>query len=152
MQVHIIIGVGSLTDLENGGRFGTLADFGGTANDPTFISLHCMVDYIFEEWLQRQDNPSYQGPSSSLFAGHAAEDCAMGFIPIYTAPDVFKTADHFGYYYAPFQSANDSLTMPTSDSDTSDSGNESNSGFVLESFPLVTIIALLSSMVAMFHF
>ena len=140
MQVHIILGIGSLSDIADGSSsflVGTMADAAASPNDPIFINHHAMLDYIFEEWLQRQDSPSYEGPTNSLFPGHAAGDCAVPFIPVYTHSNIFQSADHFGYYYAGPES-------------TDDSGTSSDSGSILEPFLLVTVISLLSLLLIVF--
>ena len=134
MQVHIILGIGSLSE-STVPRVGTMADVAASPNDPAFINHHTMVDYLFEKWLEGQSSPSYQGPTNLLFPGHAAGDCAVPFIPIYTHSDVFRTADHFGYYYATPES--------TTERDT-------GSGSILKPLLPVTVIVLLSLMMHVF--
>lgn len=69
-------------------------------NDPVFINHHTMVDYIFEQWLQKYPNGVYGGPSNDRkFAGHSSVDCIVPFMPLYTHMDMFKPAEDFGYSY-----------------------------------------------------
>ena len=70
------------------------------ANDPVFINHHTMIDCLFEQWLMNHTNRENMYPASldAKFAGHAANDCIVPFIPLYTHEEVFlKSADDYGY-------------------------------------------------------
>ena len=129
MQVHIILGVpGPLRASETcevpsdtgpcatlSPDEGAMADVRASPNDPMFINHHAMIDLIFEMWLQKYPSATYGGPTNnSKFPGHAAGDCAVPFMPVFTHSEAFKTADNFGYSYEPLE--DDTTTTPTTDS------------------------------------
>ena len=129
MQVHIILGVRSHLSCENcptiapNGMeacplsYGAMADVRASPNDPVFINHHAMIDLIFEMWLQQHPNASYGGPPiNSKFPGHAAGDCAVPFISVYTHSQAFSTSENFGYYYTPLEAIDASPTAsPTTE-------------------------------------
>ena len=65
-----------------------------------FITTPCMIDLIFKMGLQKYSSASYGGPpSNSKFASHAARDCVVPFMPVFTHSQAFQRAENFGYYY-----------------------------------------------------
>ena len=83
------------------GIYGTIGDIPIAANDPVFINHHTMIDCLFEQWLTKNRNRSenmYPASLDAQFAGHAAGDCIVPFIPLYKHGEVFlKSADDYGY-------------------------------------------------------
>lgn len=62
-------------------------------NDPVFINHHTMIDCLLEQWLT-----SHPATLQSQFAGHAAGDCIVPFIPLFNHSEVFsKSANDFGF-------------------------------------------------------
>ena len=130
MQVHIILGAksfgGDICEPDNTpacasspekSKNGAMADVRASPNDPVFIHHHAMIDLIFEEWLKNHPSASYGGPPrNSKFPGHAAEDCTVPFMPVFTHSEAFKTADNFGYSYEPLE--DDTTTVPTTTGST----------------------------------
>ena len=89
LQVHVLVGI-----------HGTIGDIPIAANDPVFINHHTMIDCLFEQWLMSHPNRENMYPTSldAMFAGHAAGDCMVPFIPVYNHNEVFlKSAEDFGY-------------------------------------------------------
>ena len=77
---------------------GTIGKIPIAANDPVFVNHHTMIDCLFEQWLTSHPNRQYPPSLQSQFAGHAAGDCMVPFIPLYNHGDVFsKSADDYGY-------------------------------------------------------
>ena len=81
---------------------GTIGDIPIAANDPVFINHHTMIDCLFEQWLTKHSKASRENMYPALldakFAGHAANDCIVPFIPVYNHIEVFsKNADDYGY-------------------------------------------------------
>ena len=70
------------------------------SNDPVFINHHTMIDCIFEQWLRNHPLPNRMYPAQLRpeFAGHAAGDCLVPFIPVYNHSFFFNhISDDFGY-------------------------------------------------------
>ena len=70
------------------------------SNDPVFINHHTMIDCIFEQWLRNHPLPNRKYPAQLRpeFAGHAAGDCIVPFIPVYSHSYFFnRISDDFGY-------------------------------------------------------
>ena len=89
VEVHVLVGFN-----------GTIGEIPIAANDPVFINHHTMIDCLFEQWLTSHTNRTNMYPASldAQFAGHAANDCIVPFIPLYTHEEVFlKSADDYGY-------------------------------------------------------
>ena len=89
MQVHILLD-------------GTMGDVPIASNDPVFINHHAMIDCIFEQWLRNHPLPNRMYPAQLRpdFAGHAAGDCIVPFIPVYNHSYIFNhISDDFGYKY-----------------------------------------------------
>ena len=78
---------------------GTIGSIPIAANDPVFINHHTMIDCLFEQWLQSsRSNKQYPRTLDPKFAGHAAGDCIVPFIPVYNHGEVFsKSANDYGY-------------------------------------------------------
>ena len=90
-RVHIYIG-------------GTMLDVPKASNDPIFFLHHCMIDHIYELWLdQFSDNelPSYE-PSTFNYGvgpGHNIDEYLVPIFPLYTNRDMHKRATSLGYTY-----------------------------------------------------
>ena len=90
-RVHIYIG-------------GTMLDVPTASNDPIFFLHHCMIDRIYELWLdQFTDNelPSYE-PSTFNYGvgpGHNIDEYLVPIFPLYTNRDMHKRATALGYTY-----------------------------------------------------
>ena len=59
-----------------------------------------MIDCIFEQWLRNHPLPNRMYPAQLRpeFAGHAAGDCIVPFIPVYNHSYFFnRISDDFGY-------------------------------------------------------
>ena len=131
MQVHILLGLDSFGDKGCGkpkdtrvckstpdkSESAAMADVRASPNDPVFIHHHAMIDLIFEEWLKSHPSATYGGPpSNSQFPGHAAGDCAVPFMPVFTHSEAFKRASTFGYSYEPLEEDTTTTNTPTTDS------------------------------------
>ena len=128
MQVHIILGLGNLPDNCESDQptptEGAMADIRASPNDPVFINHHAMIDLIFEMWLQDHPGASYEGPpTNSKFPGHAAGDCAVPFIPVYTHSQIFKLAGNFGYSYTELEAIDSTAPAITTAADSNASPN-----------------------------
>ena len=85
IQVHILLN-------------GTMINPQLAVNDPVFINHHTMIDCLLDQWLTSHPDRQYPTALQSQFAGHAAGDCVVPFVPLYNHGDVFsKSADDFGY-------------------------------------------------------
>ena len=118
-QVHVLVGYN-----------GTIGEIPIAANDPVFINHHTMIDCLFEQWLQ-SSHPNKEYPSMTLdarFAGHAADDCIVPFIPLYNHGDVFsKSANDYGYSCSLSSFlATDPLPTNTPDNPGNQPGNPGN--------------------------
>ena len=98
MQVHIILGIGDFSLVENlaSNMTGVMGDVSASPNDPVFINHHTMVDCILEEWLQSHPDRVYPDIPEKL-KGHQREGVIVPFFPIFKHSDMFQTADNFGY-------------------------------------------------------
>ena len=79
---------------------GTMGEVPIASNDPVFINHHTMIDCIFEQWLRNHPLPNRMYPAQLRpeFAGHAAGDCIVPFIPVYNHSYFFNhISDDFGY-------------------------------------------------------
>ena len=87
----------------NGLDAGTMSNVPASANDPIFLSHHTMIDYIFEQWLQKNPTALYVGPDTRgkypTLKGHGLTDALIPFIPLVSNNQAFKPASFFGYGY-----------------------------------------------------
>ena len=92
-----------------------MGDVRASPNDPVFIHHHAMIDLIFEEWMKNHSSKTYEGPPNNpKFPGHAAGDCAVPFMPVFTHSEAFKPAETFGYSYEPLEDSTPSSMIMVS--------------------------------------
>ena len=157
MQVHIILGAKKFQNdncsmpedtrlcksTPEKSKVAAMADVRASPNDPVFIHHHAMIDLIFEKWLKNHPSESYGGPPHDpKFPGHAADDCAVPFMPVFTHSEAFKTADNFGYSYEGIDEIFDSTTPSTTTATTTDHTNPSSMAMV--SVPVIITGILLT--------
>ena len=91
---------------------GTMLNVAKASNDPLFFLHHCMIDRLYELWLDQfsdDDFPNYE-PSTfnyEISPGHNIDEYLVPLFPLYTNRDMHKRAKNFGYTY-------DMLETPTS--------------------------------------
>ena len=100
MQVHIIAGIGDISQFLtlSPSMFGTMEGLTthGSPNDPLFIIHHTMVDCVFDEWMKRHSCAQFPN-DPSIRHGHNRHDYIVGFFPLYTNEDLFRSVEEFGY-------------------------------------------------------
>ena len=109
LQVHIILGLGNVSDIPTFEEQGVMSCVAASPNDPIFINHHANIDCILEKWLQENKDDLTYPSSDEIRQGHRATDYIVPFIPLYTHRDMFSTSDNFGYVCS--TSANRAYTL-----------------------------------------
>ena len=100
LQVHIILGLGDITNAPEFDQQGVMSCVAASPNDPIFINHHAKIDFILEEWLEENKGSLSYPQAGNIREGHRGTDNIVPFIPLFTHEDMFKTADNFGYKYS----------------------------------------------------
>lgn len=81
-----------------------MLDVPKASNDPVFFLHHCMIDRIYELWLDQfsdDEIPSYEPSTFSykVSPGHNIDEYLVPIFPLYTNRDMHKRATALGYTY-----------------------------------------------------
>ena len=125
---------------------GVMSCVAASPNDPIFINHHAKIDFILEEWLEKNKcNFSYP-QAGNIREGHRGTDYIVPFIPLYTHKDMFQCANNFGYKYS--ATGDETSDWPTTGSTTASEGGTSQ-GFSMQAH--TTLIGLIPTVtVALF--
>ena len=97
MQVHTLLGLGSINSHIPFDKEGVIGDGAASPNDPVFLNHHTMVDCMLEEWIQRNKDDLDYPMTDRIRFGHRAEDYVVPLIPLFKQKDMLVTADNLGY-------------------------------------------------------
>ena len=98
--MHIILGLGNFKYDPNFEEQGVMSCVAASPNDPIFINHHAKIDFILEEWLEKNKGMLSYPQTDDTREGHRRNDYIVPIIPLFTHEDMFKTADNFGYKYS----------------------------------------------------
>ena len=119
--MHIILGLGDIKHApKNFEEQGVMSCVAASPNDPIFINHHAKIDFILEEWLEKNKGMLSYPQTDDIREGHRRNDYIVPIIPLFTHEDMFKTADNFGYKYSATE--DETSDEPTTGSMTTSKG------------------------------